>query len=1004
MKTPSVKIIVTSIVAIGLGLGMPTKPAPKSAKTSVKFVEAQDRAGLHFRFRNSATPNKYLIETMGGGVAILDYDNDGWPDVFFVNGAHLKNPQPDTEPPDKSAPEYWDRLFRNNHDGTFTDVTAKAGVKGKGYGMGVAVGDYDNDGFPDLFVTNYGQCILYHNNGDGTFSDVTARSGIRTEGWNLSAGFVDYDNDGYVDLFVTRYLEWNFSIGAKVCGVNVPGGRAYCHPGEFKGVSNYLFHNNRDGTFTDVSQQSHIASSKGYGLGSAFADYDNDGLIDIYVANDAFPQFLFKNNGDGTFTETAAPAGVAYTEDGNTFSGMGTDFVDLDNDGWPDILTTALPYEYFALFHNNGNGTFTYASVTTNLAEISRPYGGWGIHAFDCDNDGDNELFVATSHVMDNIEVTQPNLQYLQKPMLLKYADNKFVDISADAGEALQHPWAARGAAFGDLFNDGRIDIVISDYEGPAHLLRNEGGNQNHWIELDLRGTKSNREAIGARVKLTSGSGRVQYRSVSTAGSYASANDRRLLFGLGEERTIRQISIRWPSGTEQLIDSPMPDQSLLILEPTAGPHSEARGTAAVAGSLVTGSDERILLRSSYWPVQFVEKTTAERQYESGLALLRQGRINEAADAYQAALRLKPDFVEAHYALGVARSRMGREHFPAAVDQFLEVLRLRPDHVDARVDLSSILALEGDSPAAAAQLEQAIRLAPTNADLYVLLGKEQLDSNEYAKAADSFHKASELNPRLDAAHYGLGLVSLKQHDNTRAIREFRQALDLNPSDAFSHLELGKICLGEGDLEEAAKHLKEAVRLRPGMAETYVELGRLYRRENALDKAEAAYDEALRLQPNLSEANYNLALLLRSEARYGEAKELFAKGEAQRKPREATGIANALNSDGIKYTDEGRLLEALAAFEKALAADPSFFMAAYNQGVVLGRLGRRQEAIAAFRTAIRLRPDFVLGHYGLGLMLKTAGDPSAEEELAKAQLLSRYVAQPLGRDVLGPKEVK
>jgi tetratricopeptide (TPR) repeat protein len=994
---------------------------PQSIVEPPKFVEAQEAAGLRFQFRNSPTPNKYLIETMGGGVAILDYDSDGWPDVFFVNGAALRNPQPNDVPPDKSPPEYWNRLFRNNHDGTFTDVTEKAGVRGRGYGMGVAVGDYDNDGFPDLFVTNFGQCILYHNNGDGTFTDVTARSGIKTEGWSMSAGFLDYDNDGYLDLFVTRYMEWDFSIGTKVCGVSVPRGRAYCHPKEFRPISNYLFHNNHDGTFSDVSLPSHIARSKGYGLGVSFGDYNNDGKMDIYVANDAYPQFLFRNNGDGTFTEVAPLAGVGYTEDGSTFSGMGTDFVDLDNDGLPDILTTALPYEYFAFFHNNGDGIFNYDSVTSGLAELSRPYGGWGIHTFDCDNDGNNEVFIATSHVMDNIEVTQPNLHYLEKPLLLKYHNGKFVDITAEAGEAFSHPWAARGAAFGDLFNDGHIDIVASDYAAPAHLLRNEGGNRYHWIEMLLQGTRSNRDAIGARVKLTSGNGKVQYRTVSTAGSYASANDRRVAFGLGAETNIREINICWPSGTVQHLESPAPDQILRVIEPAPRPRSVTgtaisqrnreqahTATAPTQGDGITERFRLVHLCPTAVPVSLPQiqkdsaKQTEDTRYQLGLVLLRQGRIREAEGVFRAVVEREPDFVDARYALGVALSRLGREHFPQAVDEFLDVLRRRPGDIDAWVDLSSILAEEGDAPAAAAQLEQAIRLEPANTDLYILLGKTQLDFGESSQALESFGKAAKLNPKLSAAHYGLGLTLRKQHDPVRAAEEFRTALVLNQQDPFPHLELGKLDLEAGELLSAEKHFDEAIRLRPNLAEAYAGLGKLYQHENASQKAEAAYREALRLHGDLPEASYGLALLLRSQGRNEEARPYFAAVETREDSNDQAGAANALNADGVKEVAEGRLNDALAAFERALATDPSFFMAAYNQGVVFSRLGRIREAVAAFRAAIRLRPDFVMSHYGLGILLRKTGDPTAEEELTKARLLGQYVAQPLGRTVLAPAE--
>ena len=1000
MRTPwaSTSLLLVCAAVLAPTVKNPLRPPPSNAR----FVEARDRAGLHFQFRNSPTPNKYLIETMGGGVALLDYDGDGWLDVFLVNGAALGNPQPDAQLPDKSDPAYWNRLFRNNRDGTFADVTEKAGVKGKGYGMGAAVGDYDNDGFPDLFVTNYGGCILYHNNGDGTFTDVTAQSGIKTEGWTMSAGFLDYDNDGYLDLFVTRYLEWNFARGALICGPNVPGGRAYCHPNEFKAVSNYLFHNNRDGTFTDVSEASRIKASPGYGLGVSFGDFNNDGFMDIYVANDAFPQFLFKNNGNGTFTEQAAIAGVGYTEDGNTFSGMGTDFADLDNDGFPDILTTALPYEYFALFHNNGDGTFGYASVTSNLAEISRPFGGWGIHVFDFDNDGNNEVFVATSHVMDNIEITQPHLHYLERPLLLKFQGGKFEDISSQSGEIFSQLCAARGAAFGDLDNNGRIDVVVSDYKEPAHLLRNEGGNRNHWIELDLEGTKSNRDAIGARVRLTAASGRVQYRTVSTAGSYASANDRRVAFGIGAEDAIREIHIRWPSGIEQTIDNPRPDQILHIKEDGNSPRSPAARNAVGAGRVQVEAREEPAIRRAVTPIRLVEAQSADREYERGVALLRQNKTPEAIEALAEAVALRPDFVDARYALGVAYSTRGGGYLPAAIDQFVEVLRLKPGHVDARVDLSSILAREGDSYAAAQQMEAAIRYAPQNADLYVLLGKAHYDSHRYAEALEDFGKALDLDRLMWAAHYGMGLVLAGQKQRPEAAAHFQKALSLHPTDPFSHYELARIALDQGDYGEAGNQLRAAVDLKPDLAQAHAELGKLYRRLNQSAQAEASYRRALSYRPNYQDALYNLATLLQAEGRSEDAKECFEKVKALQESKDATRKATALNAEGIKYTGEGRPEEALAAFRKALQLDPGFFMAAYNQGVVLGRMGKKQEAMEGFRAAIRLRPDFVMAHYALGMLLKAAGDPSAEGELARARLLNQYVAQPLGRGAVGLSE--
>jgi hypothetical protein len=548
-----------AIPALTLGSLSGNQPTP------VRYVDVTAASGLQFLHRNSATPSKFLIETMTGGVALFDYDNDGWLDVFFVNGAKLKENQADTEPLEKTGPEYWNRLFRNNHDGTFADVTAKAGLQGKGYGMGAATGDYDNDGDTDLFVTSYGSAALYRNNGDGTFSDVTASSKLTAQGFLTSAGFLDYDHDGNLDLFVCRYMQWNFASNI-YCGNKGEDGRSYCHPDNFKPISNLLFRNNGDGTFTDVTLPSKIGESAGKSLGLAFADFNNDGLLDISVANDSYQQFLFKNLGKGVFQEMGVIAGTGYTEDGKSFAGMGTDFADIDDDGFPDIVTTALSNESYAYFHNNGDESFTYATLVSSLGELTRLLAGWGMRIFDYDNDGAKDLFLANSHVMDNIEKTQPHLRYLQKPLLLKRNGKKFQDVSPASGEVFQQVWASRGASFGDLDNDGDIDIVVSNCNGPAYVIRNEGGNHNHWIGLELQGKKSNRDGIGARVKLVLASGKAQYNLATTTASYLSAIDRRVFFGLGTEAKIKELEILWPSGVKQLVSNPAIDQFTKIVE------------------------------------------------------------------------------------------------------------------------------------------------------------------------------------------------------------------------------------------------------------------------------------------------------------------------------------------------------------------------------------------------------------------------------------------------------
>src|SRR5712692_4267021 len=500
----------------------PPPPGP-NAPSTVTFTDITAATKIAFKHAGSPTSLKYLLETMGGGVGIFDYDNDGRMDIFFTNGALLKDPMPKDAMPDKSDRKFWNRLFHQKADGTFEDVTERAGLKGNGYSMGVAAGDYDNDGFVDLYVTGYGQNHLYHNNGDGTFTDVTSKLGVAGGGWSTSAGWIDYDHDGRLDLFVARYLDWDFEKGAALCG-DSRGTRAYCHPENFKGATNILYHQKADGTFQDVSVKAGIADPDGKALGVAFADFDNDGFIDIFVANDSVRQSLYRNKGDGTFEDIAVTSGAGYDENGKTFAGMGVDAADYDNDGWPDVLITTLSNETYPLYRNNGDLSFTWATNSSAVGQISLPYSGWGTHFVDIDNDGLRDIFVAQGHVLDTIEKSTSYLKYKQPPLLMRNTSKSFVNVSATAGAAFNLPIVARGAAFGDLNNDGQIDIVIGELNGAPLILRNDG-TKNHWLGIRLIGTKSNRDGIGARIIVTDNSGRRQIFDVSAAGSYLSAND-----------------------------------------------------------------------------------------------------------------------------------------------------------------------------------------------------------------------------------------------------------------------------------------------------------------------------------------------------------------------------------------------------------------------------------------------------------------------------------------------
>lgn len=540
------------------------KPIPGSNAGTIQFEDIAAKAGLHFITQNSPTPNKNQIETMVAGVALLDYDGDGWLDIYLVNGASIPSLQ-------KESPTYWNRLYRNNHDGTFTDVTERAGVAGLGYGMGVAVGDYDNDGFPDLFLANVTGNQLLHNNRDGTFTDVTAKAGLSgatmngKKMWSVGAGWFDFNNDGLLDLFVVNYCVWEVNKDP-YCPLK-SGVRGYCHPKLYESLHDTLYRNNGDGTFTDVSKETGIAAHLGKGMSVSFADYDGDGFMDAFVANDTTPAFLFHNLGGKKFEEVGVQAGVAYAPDGAALSGMGSDFRDVNNDGRPDIWYTAVEYQTFPLLINKGEGDFddlTQASGLQSTKEMS----GWGNGIFDFDNDGWKDLFVVRANVLDNIAELTPNRHYPEPNSLFRNLGNgKFADVGATAGADFQMEAPHRGVAFGDLFNDGHIDAVVTVLNGQAKVLRNISNTGNHWILLKLTGTRSNRMAIGAQVHLTTQDGQQQWNEVTTAVGYTGSSDSRVHFGLGKNQRVKTIEIRWPSGRRQTIQDAAADQILSVTEP-----------------------------------------------------------------------------------------------------------------------------------------------------------------------------------------------------------------------------------------------------------------------------------------------------------------------------------------------------------------------------------------------------------------------------------------------------
>lgn len=508
---------------------------------------------------NAASPEKYLIETMGSGCGWIDYDQNGLMDLYLVNGGATKLCHP-TRPPSGA-------LYRNNGDGTFTDVTAKASVGGQGvFGMGVAVGDYDNDGFPDLLVLGYGACVLYHNNGDGTFMDVTTKAGVANLGkWASSAAWFDYDNDGKLDLIIANYVDWSPERNYW-CGDRGPGMRSYCHPDVYHGQPPTLFHNNGDGTFTDVSLRSKVGLKGGNGLGVVTFDYDNDGWQDIFIANDHMPNYLFRNNRDGTFEEVGYAAGVAVGIDGQSEAGMGTDAADAAGNGRMDLIVTHLDQQIARLYQNQGDSSFEDATFHSKLSYATFRVSGFGTRFLDYDNDGARDLFMANGHVLDNIEKYHPETRYAEPKMMFRnIGHGTFENVSDLLGPDFRAPFVSRGAAVADFDSDGDLDILVSNNGQAPQLLRNDGGNENHWLQLFLIGTRSNRDAVGARVKVVAGD-LTLFDQRKGGMSYQSAQDPRLHFGLGQKTSVDSVEIIWPSGETTKIGRLKADQIIAVQE------------------------------------------------------------------------------------------------------------------------------------------------------------------------------------------------------------------------------------------------------------------------------------------------------------------------------------------------------------------------------------------------------------------------------------------------------
>jgi len=551
----------------GVGV-LPSRWFPRAAPSGLSPFEERAQAlfeqvppaisGILWKHVNGRSPSYYLPETTGAGCAFLDYDSDGWLDIYLVNSGRCDFFEPN--PPLRNA------LYRNNRDGSFTDVTEKAGVSGGGYGMGAAVGDYDGDGYPDLFLSQYGRSILYHNNGNGTFTDVTEKAGVAVLGWASSAVWFDYDNDGKLDLFVCRFVDFDKSKN-KLCGNEQAGERFYCIPRVYHPARSWLFHNNGDGTFTDVSQESGISKVLGKAWGVVATDINNDGLIDLFVANDTVPNFLFLNRGHGKFEEIGLEAGVAFSQDGQARSGMGVDSADFDQDGWQDLFVTNVDQEMYSIYHNVRDGSFDDLAGPLGIGVTTRLMSGWGVKFFDFDNDGNVDLFIANGHPDDKIEAHSNRVTYKEPLLVFRNTGKAFENVSASAGSVFSESFAARGLAVGDFNNDGAVDVLVAVNDGAPILLRNVAAQGNHWLGVRLVGKRANPDGIGARIIWQAGDQK-RSRLKTGGGSFLSSHDPREVLGIGSRTKIENLEIRWPqpSGKVETFTELPIDRYITIVE------------------------------------------------------------------------------------------------------------------------------------------------------------------------------------------------------------------------------------------------------------------------------------------------------------------------------------------------------------------------------------------------------------------------------------------------------
>jgi tetratricopeptide (TPR) repeat protein len=949
------------LLSCGSETAAPPNPPPSNS-TQVQFVDATAQTGIDFIHISGSAEQRYILETMSAGAAFFDYDNDGHLDLFVVNGTRVEG----------APPQAGNRLYHNNGDGTFNDATVSAGLQRTGWGMGCAVGDYDRDGDYDLYITHWGPNALYRNNGDGTFDDATLEAGVGDARWGTSAAFGDVDGDGYADLYVNNYVAFDLAHppgGGEMCS-GWKGLTVFCGPQGMDADADVLYRNNGDGTFADVSTQTGIDQRVYPGLGIVFFDYDNDGDLDLYVANDSTPNLFYRNDGDWRFTEVGAHAGVAYSEEGRAQAGMGVDVGDYDNDGDLDLFVTNFSDDVNTLYQNQSDGTFDDATFAANLGGLVRPYLGWSTTLADFDNDGDLDLFVANGHLYPQLENHPLGLRYAQQNLLYWNEGGTF--RRATAGTALDAVQVSRGATFGDYDNDGDLDLAVVNANGPLTLLRNEGGNRANWLGLDLIGADHG-ETEGTLVRLFAGDEEF-LRQAKRGYGYLSASDGRLLFGLGQRQTVDRVEISWPSGQVQILDNPPLRRYLIVRqdqEPVVAPYYNAQNTAPPVAS-ATPVPQAPAAKPLTPSLPATQTWTAETYYKTITGFYRQSRYEEALSLVQIALERYPDAVRLYYAQGVTLySGLGRYQEAAAI---LEQGMARDSTVVDIAKLLGVVYLNLNQPErAVTTLQRAARLDPASWEIHYQLGLAQQRRNTFANAITAFQNASAVAPQEPMPYLHLGRLyarlgreeesqnAQRRFEKLRPLREqidrFNQAIRANPERPEAYNDLGLALAQVGRLDEAQVQLEEALARQSDYAEAHTNLGNVLQRLQQAEKAAGHYRRALEINPAQPEAHYGLGMALQTQKRSEEA---------------------------------------IQSLQRALELRPDYIKAHTNLAVLFDAQKRQEEAIVHFQKVLDLAPD-TNAYSNLIIALIRAGQiDRARDYLGRAS--KQRLSLPLARKAL------